>query len=280
MPFEGWPAAQSAAVIEDAPRRGVSVEHVRGEIDVPDGYTVLEGTPLGERRSVGDRRLALQRRRHEPAARRTRSRRSRRPAWRRTRSRRAGARRVRAAAGGDGAREDAPLRLHRRARRDRARRDAALRLRRRPSARSGLQLAAIETGIPVVVRRAHRRERSRRPRRGSTRPPRPCASALEMADLFAQLRAAARAPDSYTAARRCPRSAQSVARSPAFGNHRSHSMVATKRRFDPNLQRVRVLLNGIADARLRLHPLPQGRQGHQGRLGRLAGATRQASNRV
>ena len=33
---------------------------------------------------------------------------------------------------------------------------------------------------------------------------------------------------------------------PAFGNHRSHSRVATKRRFDPNLQRVRVLLNGKA----------------------------------
>jgi large subunit ribosomal protein L28 len=31
---------------------------------------------------------------------------------------------------------------------------------------------------------------------------------------------------------------------PAFGQSRSHSMVATKRRFDPNLQRVRVLLNG------------------------------------
>ena len=52
-PFEGWPAAQSAAVIEDAPQDGASVEHVRGEVDVPDGYTVLEGTPLGHRRSVG-----------------------------------------------------------------------------------------------------------------------------------------------------------------------------------------------------------------------------------
>jgi 6,7-dimethyl-8-ribityllumazine synthase len=51
-PFEGWPAAQSAAVIEEAPV-DVSVEHVRGEIDVPDGYTVLEGTPLGNKRSVG-----------------------------------------------------------------------------------------------------------------------------------------------------------------------------------------------------------------------------------
>ena len=40
-------------MIEDAPPEGASVEHVRGEVDVPDGYTVLEGSPLGERRSVG-----------------------------------------------------------------------------------------------------------------------------------------------------------------------------------------------------------------------------------
>jgi large subunit ribosomal protein L28 len=33
---------------------------------------------------------------------------------------------------------------------------------------------------------------------------------------------------------------------PSFGHNRSHSMVATKRRFDPNLQRVRVRLNGKA----------------------------------
>ena len=33
---------------------------------------------------------------------------------------------------------------------------------------------------------------------------------------------------------------------PGFGNSRSHSMVATKRRFNPNLQRVRVLLDGHA----------------------------------
>ena len=33
---------------------------------------------------------------------------------------------------------------------------------------------------------------------------------------------------------------------PAFGHNRSHSMVATKRRFDPNLQRVRMLVNGVA----------------------------------
>src|SRR4051794_41854195 len=52
-PFEGWPAAESSAVIEDAPEEGMSVEHVRGEVQVPDGFTVLEGTPLGKRRSVG-----------------------------------------------------------------------------------------------------------------------------------------------------------------------------------------------------------------------------------
>jgi large subunit ribosomal protein L28 len=31
---------------------------------------------------------------------------------------------------------------------------------------------------------------------------------------------------------------------PGFGNHRSHSMVATKRRFDPNLQHVRAVIDG------------------------------------
>ena len=30
------------------------------------------------------------------------------------------------------------------------------------------------------------------------------------------------------------------AKAPAFGHSRSHSMVATKRRFEPNLQRVRI----------------------------------------
>jgi 6,7-dimethyl-8-ribityllumazine synthase len=51
-PFESWPEAQSADVIEDLPEEGVSVEHVSGEIDVPDGYTVFEGTPTGHRRTV------------------------------------------------------------------------------------------------------------------------------------------------------------------------------------------------------------------------------------
>jgi 6,7-dimethyl-8-ribityllumazine synthase len=49
-PFASWPQAVSAEVIEDAPSEGS--EHVRGEVEVPDGYALIEGTPLGEHRSV------------------------------------------------------------------------------------------------------------------------------------------------------------------------------------------------------------------------------------
>jgi large subunit ribosomal protein L28 len=41
----------------------------------------------------------------------------------------------------------------------------------------------------------------------------------------------------------------SCGKGPAFGHSRSHSMVATKRRFDPNLQKVRVLV-GAAPRRV------------------------------
>ena len=36
----------------------------------------------------------------------------------------------------------------------------------------------------------------------------------------------------------------SCGKGPAFGQSRSHSMAATKRRFDPNLQKVRIQENG------------------------------------
>jgi len=36
----------------------------------------------------------------------------------------------------------------------------------------------------------------------------------------------------------------SCGKGPAFGQSRSHSMRATKRRFDPNLQKVRLLIDG------------------------------------
>ena len=36
----------------------------------------------------------------------------------------------------------------------------------------------------------------------------------------------------------------SCAKGPGFGNNRSHSMVATRRRFNPNLQKVRIVEGG------------------------------------
>ena len=51
-PFAAWPLPTTGAVIEDLPEEGVSVKHVEGEIDVPPGYTVIEGSPSGHRRSV------------------------------------------------------------------------------------------------------------------------------------------------------------------------------------------------------------------------------------
>ena len=36
----------------------------------------------------------------------------------------------------------------------------------------------------------------------------------------------------------------SCGKAPAIGNNRSHSNRATKRRFDPNLQRVRIQVDG------------------------------------
>jgi large subunit ribosomal protein L28 len=41
----------------------------------------------------------------------------------------------------------------------------------------------------------------------------------------------------------------SCGKKPAFGHSRSHSMVATKRRFNPNLQKVRILV-GAAPQRV------------------------------
>ena len=51
-PFAAWPQPESGEVIEDLPEEGQSVEHVEGEIEVPDGYEVIEGNPSGRKRSV------------------------------------------------------------------------------------------------------------------------------------------------------------------------------------------------------------------------------------
>ncbi len=49
----------------------------------------------------------------------------------------------------------------------------------------------------------------------------------------------------YTAAA-MPKICAVCGKKPSFGHSRSHSMVATKRRFEPNLQRVRVTVGGKA----------------------------------
>jgi len=51
-PFSAWPHTESAETSEEAPEPGPIAEHAAGEIDVPDGYTMLEGQPSGHRRSV------------------------------------------------------------------------------------------------------------------------------------------------------------------------------------------------------------------------------------
>ena len=44
--------------------------------------------------------------------------------------------------------------------------------------------------------------------------------------------------------RAVPKVCYSCGKGPAFGQSRSHSMVATKRRFNPNLQKVRIDVKG------------------------------------
>jgi 6,7-dimethyl-8-ribityllumazine synthase len=51
-PFAAWPQSANTDLVEEAPPAGPKTEHAAGEIDVPDGYTVLEGAPSGHRRSV------------------------------------------------------------------------------------------------------------------------------------------------------------------------------------------------------------------------------------
>ena len=137
-------------------------------------------------------------------------------------------------------------------------------------AASGLQLAAIETGVPVSfgvlttetmeqarARRARGRRRPHRARDGRPLRAAPRRGGRRRGRVGLGVRYTARPMSKVCAI---------CGKKPGFGNNRSHSMVATKRRFNPNLQRVRVLLAGKAPACLRLHPLPQGGQGDQGRL--------------
>jgi large subunit ribosomal protein L28 len=51
---------------------------------------------------------------------------------------------------------------------------------------------------------------------------------------------------SATIGRRMSKVCAICGKKPSFGHNRSHSMVATKRRFNPNLQRVRAVIGGKA----------------------------------
>ena len=52
------------------------------------------------------------------------------------------------------------------------------------------------------------------------------------------------------------------AKGPGFGHNVSHSHRRTKRRFDPNIQRVRAVVNGSPKRLNVCTSLPQGREGH------------------
>jgi 6,7-dimethyl-8-ribityllumazine synthase len=51
-PFAAWPQAESGKVVEDRAEPGKVIQHSAGEIEIPDGYSVIEGSPIGKRRSV------------------------------------------------------------------------------------------------------------------------------------------------------------------------------------------------------------------------------------
>ena len=195
-----------------------------GRADGPTG--VLRARGRGSRRAPRRRRrrLPVQRRRDDTAARvgARRARGLRRRARRRHGD--AGARRVRAAARRHGAREDPPVRLHRRARLRHPRRHAALRLRlergrERPAARRASRPASRSPSA------CSRSTAPTRPRAASSKGAEAVRTGLEMADLFANLRAAAATLGGTRRRRRlpvlsqaaCPRSAHSAGRSPASG---------------------------------------------------------------
>ena len=64
------------------------------------------------------------------------------------------------------------------------------------------------------------------------------------------------------------------AKKPIFGMRLSHSHRRTKRRWNPNIQRVRAIVNGIAQAGERVHVVPEGRQGRQGLAHRMQGTVK------
>ncbi len=106
-------------------------------------------------------------------------------------------------------------------------------------AAAGIMRVQLDTGVPCAfgvltcetMEQALARSGGGKRDQGAT-PPRRCMR-------MAALRGGARERLDWRAmAKVC----HSCGKGPAFGHSRSHSMVATKRRFDPNLQKVRILV--------------------------------------
>ena len=136
--------------------------------------------------------------------------------------------------GGGDPRRDRPLRL---------------RLRRGGPGRDEVQL---DTGVPCAfgvltcetMEQALARAGAASAIRAAT-PPRRCCGWRRCGELRAvSSRRLPGRPSSRSArlGRAMAKVCHSCGKGPAFGQSRSHSMVATKRRFDPNLQKVRILV--------------------------------------
>ena len=172
------------------------------------------------------------------------------------------------------------LRRRRLPRRRDPRRDRPLRLRlRRGRARDRRRLAADRR--PVRVRRDHLRHprAGRGPRRRRQARPGPQRGARGAADG----RAARRSSDAdrlpLPSSRPMAKVCFTLRQGPAFGNSRSHSMVATRRRFDPNLQKVRIDDGGRPRRVYVCTRCLKAEQGHEARLAPCAALARTACAR-
>ena len=123
-----------------------------------------------------------------------------------------------------------------------------------------------------------------RARRGSRRRRPAAASALEAlerrpsAGTVLAAAIVARSPRAVWQGPRHGSGVRGVRQAPLFGMTISHSHRRTKRRWNPNIQRVRALVERLAQARPRLHVVHQGRQGREGRpLGLASGPPRSAN---
>ena len=154
-----WSRAGARAGRARSIRRRSRTSTRPGELEVPPGYGVLEGVPDGSRRAVG---IVVSRFNGEITSRLLASaleelERAGVAAERRHGDARAGC--VRAADRRDGARADAAVRLHRRARLRHPRRHAALRLRRERGGERACSSRRSRPACPGLVRRAHARAR-------------------------------------------------------------------------------------------------------------------------